>query len=163
GRKAHLPTRGVYRKPAERGDLHAVVRRRGGAALVARPHGAANLRAAITKAEVPVSRAVSLEVAHLAAHPERNERPLENVAGGLGQCGYGDGRRCRRAGKLVADLLVVVQGEIVLQPGRVELGRRSRFAREQVEVRAFGPTRPPPPGHSANCPAARTVFTISMA
>src|SRR5690606_13136907 len=68
---------------AERGELHAVVRGSRDAALVACPYYAPDLRVLVTKAEIPVSVAVRLEVRHFAAHPQREECALQYVLDGL--------------------------------------------------------------------------------
>ena len=65
---------------------------RGNAALVARPHDAADLRRCVAQAEVPVAVAMRLEVADLAAHPERDERALDDVVRRLRQHRHGDRR-----------------------------------------------------------------------
>ena len=68
------------RELPERGDLHAVVRRARECARWSRAHTTQRICASASRsAEVPVAVAVRLEVADLAAHPERHERAFEDV------------------------------------------------------------------------------------
>ena len=85
----HLTARRVDREASERGDEHAVIGRRGNPPLITVPHDATNLRPRVAESEIPMSVPVRLEVGDFAAHPNRDERALENVAGRLSECGDG--------------------------------------------------------------------------
>src|SRR5207248_11659233 len=69
----------IDRELPERGDLHPVIRRRGNAPNVTRPDNTSDLCLRVAKTEVPLAVPMRLEVAHLAAHPERHERAFEHI------------------------------------------------------------------------------------
>src|SRR5262249_12647837 len=82
-RELELTACGVHGRASERDDLHAVVRRRGDAPLVAIPDHGAHLRRAVAEREVPVTVAVRLEVADFAANPKRYERAFQQLSSGF--------------------------------------------------------------------------------
>src|SRR6185437_2635005 len=48
-------------------------------ALIPLPDDRANLRRSVAQAEIPVAVSVRFEIAHLAAHPQRDERAFDHV------------------------------------------------------------------------------------
>src|SRR6185369_4196026 len=68
------------------------------------PDDASYLCHPIAETEIPISVSMRLEIRHLAADPEWDERTLHYVARRLGQRRYRDGRRRGRTRKLVGDV-----------------------------------------------------------
>src|SRR5690606_18085847 len=74
-----IPAPLVDRERAERAHLHALLGVGGQTLRVGPEHHAAQARGGIPEREVAVTRAVSLPARHLARHPERRDRALEEL------------------------------------------------------------------------------------